>query len=110
MTYATIPGDCTDRVTFQDGDGVIFERPATPWPAPSSIPLLTQTYQASGKTRREDQAGAQDVTDHSTEADLATSKLMHTISNVDVDAQVNTHALLKDEAVKELTETNTKSH
>ena len=30
MTYATIPGDCIDRVTSQDGDRVLFERLGTP--------------------------------------------------------------------------------
>ena len=34
MTYATIPGDGIDPVTFQDGDRVIFERLETPRPAP----------------------------------------------------------------------------
>ena len=34
MTYATIPGHCVDRVTSQNGDRVIFERLATPRPAP----------------------------------------------------------------------------
>ena len=34
MTYFTIPGDCIDSVTVQDGDRVLFERLATPRPAP----------------------------------------------------------------------------
>ena len=34
MTYATIPGDCIDRVTSQDGDRIVFERLETPRPAP----------------------------------------------------------------------------
>ena len=29
MAYATIPGDCIDRVTAQNGDRVLFERLAT---------------------------------------------------------------------------------
>ena len=33
-TYATVPGDCIDRVTSQNGDRVIYERLATPRPAP----------------------------------------------------------------------------
>ena len=62
------------------------------------------------------QAGAQYVTDHSTETDLDTKKLGHTTSNMDVDThlgdkEVSTNALLKNEAVKEeITETNTKNH
>ena len=57
MTYATIPGDCIDRVTSQNGERVIFKRLETPRPVPkvkrvgkassSSIPLLAQTYLAS---------------------------------------------------------------
>ena len=34
ITYATVPGDCIDRVISQNGHGVIFERLATPMPAP----------------------------------------------------------------------------
>ena len=34
ITYATVPGDCIDRVTSQNGDRVIFERLATPRAAP----------------------------------------------------------------------------
>ena len=34
MTYASILGDCIDRVTSQDGDRVIFERLETPRLAP----------------------------------------------------------------------------
>ena len=87
MTHATIPGDCIDRVTSQDGDRVIFERLETPRPAPKVT--LKKNWQSQQqqhstfnlwklRTQREDRAGAQDVTDHSTEADLATRKLGHT--------------------------------
>ena len=34
MTYATIPGDCIDRVTSQNGERVYFERLEAPRPAP----------------------------------------------------------------------------
>ena len=34
ITYATVPGDCIDLLTSQNGDRVIFERLATPTPAP----------------------------------------------------------------------------
>ena len=34
VTNATVPGDCIDRVTSQNGDRVVFERLATPRPAP----------------------------------------------------------------------------
>ena len=67
------------------------------------------------ETKREDQAGAQDVKDNSTEADLAHRKLGHTTPNMKVDThlgntEVCTNALLKNEAVKEeITETKTKA-
>ena len=116
MTYALIPGDCIDRVTSQDGDRILFVRLETQRPAPKVTLKMnghsqqhhlqhstSDTHVPSlwkQDTKREDQAGAQDVTDHSTEADLAHRKLRHTSSNMDVDTQVNTHALLKDDAVK----------
>ena len=34
MTFASIPGDCIDRVTSQNGERVDFERLETPRPAP----------------------------------------------------------------------------
>ena len=34
ITYATVPGDCIDRVISQNGDRIIFERLATPRQAP----------------------------------------------------------------------------
>ena len=34
MTYTTIPGDCIDRVTAQNGERVLFEKLETPRPAP----------------------------------------------------------------------------
>ena len=127
MTYATIP-DSIDRVTVQDGDRVIFERLETPRPALKVT--LKKNWQSQQQqhsisdtdvrslckqdTKRERQAGAQDVRDHSTEADLAHRKLDHTTSNMDVDThlgnkEVSTNALLKREAVKEeTTETDTK--
>ena len=44
MTHATIPGDCIDRVTSQNGDRVLFERLETPWPAPKVT--LKQNWQS----------------------------------------------------------------
>ena len=34
ITCTTVPGDCIDRVTSQNGDRVLFERLATPRPPP----------------------------------------------------------------------------
>ena len=69
-------GDCIHRVTWScdhslHGDRVLF------------------------------QAGAQDVTDHSAETDLDTKKLGHTTSDMDVETNLGSNALLKNEAVKE---------
>ena len=113
MTYATIPGDCMDRVTSQDGDRVILERLETPRPKVT----LKKNWQSQQKHstsntdvltlwKREDHAGDQDVTDHSTDADLAHRTLEHTTSNMDVHTHlgtkgVSTNALLESEAVKE---------
>ena len=98
MTYATIPGDCIDRVTSQNGDRVLLERLVTPRPAPKvtlkkNWQSQQQQHSTSGtdvpsswkrEAKREDQAGAQDVTDHSTEADPALGNGRHTNSNMDV--------------------------
>ena len=129
MTYSTKPGDCIDRVISQDGDPVIFERLVAPRPAPKVT--LKKNWQSQQQqhssfntdvlslwkqeTQREDQAAAQDVTDHSTEADLAHRKLVHTTLNMGVetrlgDKEVSTNALMKNEAAKEeTTETITKA-
>ena len=102
MTHATILGDCIDRVTAQDGDRVIFERLETPRPAHKvTLKKNWKSQQQQHSTsdtdvrslwkqgmKREDQAGAQDVTDHSAEADLAHRKLVHTTSNMDVDTHL----------------------
>ena len=37
MRYATIPRDCIDRVTSQNGERVDFERLETPRPVPEAI-------------------------------------------------------------------------
>ena len=129
MTYATILGDCIDRATSQNGDRVNFERLETPRPAPK-VTLKKKWHSQQqhstsstdepgpwklGTKKREDESGAQDVTDHSTEADLATRKLGHTTSNMDVDThlgnrEVSTSTFLQSEAVKEeIAETNTKA-
>ena len=129
MTYATTPGDCIHHVTSQNGDRVNFERLETPRLAPKVT--LKKNWQSQQQqhsissrdvpspwkleTKRWDRAGAQDVTDHSTEADLATRKLVHTTSNMDVDThlsnrEVSTKTFLQSEAAKEeLTDTTTKA-
>ena len=117
-------------MTSQNGDQVNFERLETPRQAPKVT--LKKNWQSQQQeqhstsstdapslwkqgTNRENQAGAQDVMDHSTEADVATRKLEHTTSNTDVDThlgnkEVSTNAFSESEAVKEeIAETNTKA-
>ena len=101
MTHATTPGDCIDRVTSQDGDRVLFERLGTPIRAPKVT--LKRNWQSQQQqptsdtdvpsfwkqeTKREDEAGVQDGSDHSTEVDLAHWKMRHTTSNMDVDTHL----------------------
>ena len=122
MTCATIP-DCTDRFACQEGDRVLFERLEMSRPAPKATVKMNchskqqQEQHSTPHThvlgtwkqdvKRESQASAQDVTDHSIEADLATRKRGQSSSNMDVHTHVNTQALLKDETErKEVTETN----
>ena len=64
ITYATVPGDCIDRVTSQNGDRVIFERLAKQHPrsrwrvidkhssnnSSRSSLLSRMTFQASGNS------------------------------------------------------------
>ena len=65
--------------------------------------------------KREDQAGAQDVTGHSTEADLSFGNGRLTTSNTEMvthlgNKEVSTSAFVETEAVKEETiQTNTKA-
>ena len=128
MTYATIPGDCIDRVTSQDGDRVIFERLETPRLAPKAT--LKKNWQSQQEqhstsntdvpslwkqgTKGEDQAGAQDVTDHSRSGprhkETGAYHLEHGCGTHFGIKEVSTDALLKSEDVKEDTaETNTKA-
>ena len=119
----------TSSVTSQNGERVLFERLETPRPTPK-VTLRKdwksqQQHSTSGtdvrspwkrEARREDQAGVQNVSNHSTEVDLATRKLGHTASNMEVDIRfynkgVSTNAVLESEAVKEETaEANTKAN
>ena len=117
MTYVTIPGDCIDRVNhrteieyFSNGLRRQGPHPGSRWSgigkaSSSSIPLLVPGPWKQG-TKRKDQAGAQYVTYHSTEGDLAPGNGRRTTSNMDVDSylgnkEVSTNALLTNEAVKE---------
>ena len=91
MTYATIPGDCIVRVTSQNGERVDFERLESPRPVPKvTLKKNRQSQQQQQQQHsssctdvrslvktmvvKEHWAGAQDKTDHSTEANLATAE------------------------------------
>ena len=123
MTYATIPGDCIDCVTAQNGDWVIFQRLATPRLAPKftlkenwesqkqqheqqpqqPIPHTDVPRLWKQKTTWETQAEVQDDSKHITETDLPEGNWMLTTSKVDWDThlgdkKVSTNAFLHDEA------------
>ena len=70
MTYFTVPGDCIDRVTAQDGDRVLFERLATPRPAPKVTLKRIWKQRATWERKAE----VQDDSKHIAEADQATRK------------------------------------
>ena len=50
MTYTTIPGDCIDRVTAENGERVIFERLETPRLVPKV--MLERNWQASSSSSK----------------------------------------------------------
>ena len=85
MTYATIPGDCIDRVTSDGGDGVLLERLETPRP-PRKVTLSKnwqcqqQQHSTSGtdvpsfweqRQKSEDLPEVQDGSKHIPEVDKA---------------------------------------
>ena len=97
-----MPGDCTDRVTSQNGDRVIFERLATPRPAPKvTLKSNWQTQQQQQQQRQqpildkdvtgiwkqratwESRAGNRDDTKHATEVERASRKLVGATSEAD---------------------------
>ena len=99
MAYVTIQGDCIDRVTAQTGDRVIFERLATPRPAPKVT--LNSNWQSQQEQQEqqpqqpisntevtrlwkqratwESQAEVKDDSKHITEADHAPGNRMQSI-------------------------------
>ena len=108
----TVPGDCSDRVTSQNGNRVIFERLAIPRPPPtvtlkSYLQTQQQQQQQEDDTQSvwkqratwESRAGVRDDTKHATEG-RATRQLVLPTS----EAKDDTHHTVKEE----LTDTNTK--
>ena len=111
-----MPGDRIDRVISQSGDRLIFERLATPRPAPK-VTLegnwLTQQQQQQPQQPTlkegvnsilkeiatwESNAGVRDGWKNATEVDLAAGNSMRTDSKLDVGTHVRERALSNDEA------------
>ena len=114
ITYATVPADCIDRVTSQNGDRVIFERLATPRPAPKvtlKSNWLTQQQQQQQQPQQptleegvtsiwkqratwEYRAGVRDDTKHATEVERASRKLVQENSEADVGAHLSDNEVI----------------
>ena len=102
ITFATVPGDCIDRVTSQNGDRVIFERFTTAKPAPKVTlksnwftqqqqqqpqqPTLEEGVNSSWKQHAtwESKAGVRDDTQNATTVEIVSRKLVRDVSTVDV--------------------------
>ena len=119
ITHDTVPGGCIYRVISQNGDRVLFERFATPRPAPKVtlksnwLVLKQQQQQPSLKegvnsisrevATWESRAGMREDRKNATEVEMATGNSERTVSKVDVgthlsEQEVVTDALLKNEA------------
>ena len=96
MTYATIPGDCIDRVTSDGGDGTLFEQLETPRPPRKA--MLSKNWQCqqqhstSGpdvpslweqRQKSEDLPEVQDGSKHILEVDQAAGNLEQSVSTMD---------------------------
>ena len=98
ITYDTVPGDCTHRVICQIGDRALFERLATPRPAPKVMlksNWLTQQQQqltlkegvnsiAKEIATWKSKAGVRDETKNATEVDMAAGNSRRTVSKVPI--------------------------
>ena len=118
MTYATIPGDCMDRVASQNGERLLFERLETPRLVPkvkleknwqsqqqhssscTDVPGLLKTMVV-----KEHWTGAQDGSNCSTEVKTGSRKLGQIASNAETDTVLKqediTDMVSQIEAVKE---------
>ena len=98
MTFATIPGDCIDRVTSQNGERIDFEKLDTPRPATKVT--LKKNWQSQqqqqhsssctdvpclGKTKvvQEHWTGVQDGSKHSPEVTTSPGKLGQNASDME---------------------------
>ena len=125
ITNATVPGDCIDRVISLNGDRVTFERLATPrassqgfaqksyWLAQQQQPTLEEGVNCSWEQHAtwESKAGVRDETENATEVEIASRKLVRTVSKVDVgthlsEQEVITKRILKKSNERHLVRTN----
>ena len=103
-----MPGDCIDRMIFQNGDRVLFERLATPRPAPKvTLKSNWQTQQQQSnleddvqsiwkqRATWESRPGVRDDTKHATEVERATRKLALPTT----EAEAETHLTVKEELI-----------
>ena len=115
ITHDTAPGNCIYRVFSQNGDRVLFERLATPMPAPTVTLKSNWFVQQQQLTLKEgvnsiskeiatweSRAGMRDETKNAAQVEMATGNSERTASKADVgthlsDQEVVTDALLKNE-------------
>ena len=107
---ATVPGDCIYRVISQNGDRVLFERLATPRPAPNStLKSNWHTQQQQQRTLREgvnsiseeiatceSKARVRDETKNSSSVEVAVVNSMRTVSKVDVCTRLSEQEVITD--------------
>ena len=110
--WGTVP-DCIDRVTSQNRDRAIFERLATPRPAlqvtlksnwlsqqqqQPQQPTFEEGVNSSWKQRAtwESKAGVRDETKNATEVEIASRKLVGTVSKVDVGTHLSEQEVIAD--------------
>ena len=114
ITYATVPGNFIDRVPSQNGDRVIFERLATPRPAPKvTLKSNWRTEQQQQQQRQPQQpvldkdvariwtqcatgTGVRDDTKHATEVERTYRKLVQAASEADAGIHLTEKEALTD--------------
>ena len=106
ITHATVPGDCIYRVISQNGDRVLFERLATPRPAPKvTLKSKWHTQQQQQLTLMEgvnriskeiatweSKEGVRDETKNATEVEITAG----TVSKVDVGTHLSEQEVISD--------------
>ena len=105
ITYTTVPGDCIVRVTSQNGDRVIFEKLATPRPAPKVT--LKSNWQIQKQQQQQPQqptllARVRDDTKHAMEVERASRKLVLASSEAEADIHLTGKEALTDTNTTEI--------